>query len=56
MSVARGDKLLQCRNRRRINEPVHPLRAKMTLECCHDITGRGIEVAGGGEIVAVACQ
>src|SRR6266508_518044 len=56
MSVARGDEVLQRRDRRSVNESVDPLRAEMALERRHDIMGGAIESAGGGDLVAVVCQ
>src|SRR5262249_13610996 len=54
--VARGEEVLQRRGGRDIDNPVDPLRAKMALECSHDVARGAIEIAAGGDAIAVFCQ
>src|SRR5262249_21437095 len=54
--VARREEVLQRRGGRAIDDPVAPLRAEMALERSHDVAGGAIEIAAGGDVVAVFRQ
>src|SRR6516165_3512514 len=54
--VARGEEVLQRRGGRDIDNPVDPLRAEMALERSHDVARGAIEIAAGGDVIAVFCQ
>src|SRR4029450_11164703 len=54
--VARGEEVLQRRGGRDIDDPVDPRRAEMALECSHDVARGAIEIAAGGDVIAVFCQ
>src|SRR2546423_14997117 len=54
--IARGDEALERRDGRAVDETVDPLRAEMTLERCHRVARGAVEIAGGGDVVAIICQ
>src|SRR5215467_5601676 len=54
--VARGEEVFQRRGGRDIDDPINPLRAKMALERSHDVARGAIEIAAGGDVIAVFCQ
>src|SRR6516165_12088193 len=53
---ARGDQVLQRRGGRDIDDAVDPLRAEMALERRHDVARGAVEIAAGGDVIAVFCQ
>src|SRR5262249_61686546 len=54
--LARGDEVLQRRGGRDIDDAVDPLRAEMALERCHGVARGAIEIAAGGDVIAISCQ
>src|SRR5262249_46724843 len=54
--VARGEEVLQRRGGRDIDDSIDPLRAKMALERSHDVARGAIELAAGGDVIAVFGQ
>src|SRR5262245_9672467 len=54
--LARGDQVLQRRRSRDMDDPVDPLRAEMALERGHGIARSAVEIAAGGDVIAIFCQ
>src|SRR5262249_54068985 len=55
-ALARGDRVFQRRGGRDIDDAVAPLRAEMALERRHDVARGAVEIAAGGDVIAVFCQ
>ena len=56
LRIARGDEALERRDGGTVDETVDPLRAEMTLEGCHRVARGAVEIAAGGDIVAIIGQ
>ena len=54
--LARRDHGLERCDGRGVGDPVHPGGTEMALECNHDLAGRAVEAAGGGNVVAVFAE
>src|SRR5262249_50910674 len=54
--LARGDEVLQRRGGRDIDDAVDPLRGEMALERSHGVARGAIEIAAGGDVIAIFCQ
>src|SRR6476469_8115255 len=54
--IARGDKALERRDGRAVDETVDPLRAEMTLKACQRVARGAVQIACRGDVVAIVCQ
>src|ERR1700751_1299051 len=54
--IARGDKALERRDGRAVDETVDPLRAEMTLKTCQRVARGAVQIACRGDVVAIVCQ
>src|SRR5262249_60555273 len=54
--VARGDQVLQRRGGGDSDDAIDALRTEMALERSHGVARGAIEIAAGGDVIAIFCQ